>query len=97
MKEAVIVSAVRTPVGRAQRGTLVNYRPDDMAAVVIGEVLSRAEGVEPPDAIGDPAEVALRWPCAASMDPRPSGEIAGHKLPRPSVYLGRMNESEAIR
>jgi acetyl-CoA acyltransferase len=47
MKEAVIVSAVRTPVGRAKRGTLVNYRPDEMAAVVIGEALRRAEGVEP--------------------------------------------------
>jgi acetyl-CoA acyltransferase len=47
MKEAVIVSAVRTAVGRARRGMLVNYRPDDMAAAVIGEVLSRTEGLEP--------------------------------------------------
>jgi acetyl-CoA acyltransferase len=47
MKEAVIVSAVRTPVGRAKRGILVNYRPDEMAAVAIGEALRRAEGVEP--------------------------------------------------
>jgi acetyl-CoA acyltransferase len=47
MKEAVIVTAVRTPVGRARRGTLVSYRPDELAAVVIQEVLSRTEGVEP--------------------------------------------------
>jgi acetyl-CoA acyltransferase len=47
MKEAVIVSATRTAVGRARRGTLVNTRPDEMAAVVIGEALRRAEGVEP--------------------------------------------------
>ncbi len=47
MKEAVIVSATRTAVGRAKRGTLVDTRPDDMAAVVIGEALHRAEGVEP--------------------------------------------------
>jgi len=47
MKEAVIVSAVRTPAGRAKRGTLVNHRPDEMAAVAIGEVLRRAEGVAP--------------------------------------------------
>jgi acetyl-CoA acyltransferase len=47
MNEAVIVSAARTPVGRAKRGSLVNYRPDDMAAVVIKEVLKRADGVEP--------------------------------------------------
>jgi acetyl-CoA acyltransferase len=47
MKEAVIVSATRTAVGRARRGTLVNTRPDEMAAVVIGEALRRAEGIEP--------------------------------------------------
>jgi acetyl-CoA acyltransferase len=47
MKEAVIVSAVRTAVGRAKRGTLVNYRPDDMAATVLAEVLNRAQGVAP--------------------------------------------------
>jgi len=47
MKEAVIVSATRTAVGRARRGTLVNHRPDEMAATVIGEALRRAEGVEP--------------------------------------------------
>lgn len=47
MKEAVIVSATRTAVGRANRGTLVNTRPDDMAAVVIREALRRAPGIEP--------------------------------------------------
>jgi acetyl-CoA acyltransferase len=47
MKEAVIVSVARTAIGRAQKGRLVNHRPDEMAATVIGEVLRRAEGVEP--------------------------------------------------
>ncbi len=47
MKEAVIVAAARTAVGRAKRGTLVNHRPDEMAATVVGEVLHRAKGVEP--------------------------------------------------
>ena len=36
MSEAVIVSAVRTAVGKAPKGTLRNTRPDDMAAAVIG-------------------------------------------------------------
>jgi acetyl-CoA acyltransferase len=49
MREAVIVSAVRTAVGRAKRGTLVDVRPDEMAAVVIGEVLNRAEPVQAED------------------------------------------------
>lgn len=49
MKEAVIVSAVRTAVGKASRGTLVDLRPDDMAAVVLKEVLRRAAPVEAED------------------------------------------------
>ena len=46
MKEAVIVSAVRTAVGRAPRGTLRASRPDDMAAAAIREAIRRAEGLE---------------------------------------------------
>ena len=46
MREAVIVSAVRTAVGKAPKGTLRNTRPDEMGAAVIEEALRRAEGVE---------------------------------------------------
>ncbi|MFV1857849.1 MAG: acetyl-CoA C-acyltransferase [Anaerolineales bacterium] len=45
MTEAVIVNAVRTPIG-AHGGALKDVRPDDMAAIVIKEVLQRA-GVDP--------------------------------------------------
>lgn len=45
MREAVIVQAVRTPIGR-HGGVLKDVRPDDMAALVIGEVVKRA-GVDP--------------------------------------------------
>jgi acetyl-CoA acyltransferase len=44
MKEAVIVSAVRTAVGKAPKGSLRATRPDDMAAVVIDAALRRAAG-----------------------------------------------------
>jgi acetyl-CoA acyltransferase len=47
LKEAVIVSAVRTPVGKAKRGGLVTVRPDDMAATVIKELLNRTPNLEP--------------------------------------------------
>ncbi len=49
MKEVWIVAAARTAIGRAKRGTLVNTRPDDMAAVVMNEVIARAPGVEKAD------------------------------------------------
>ncbi len=42
MKEAVIVSAVRTAVGKAPKGTLRNTRPDDLAAAAIKEAVSRS-------------------------------------------------------
>lgn len=47
MKEAVIVSAVRTAVGKAPKGTLKNTRPDDLGAAAIKEAVARAEGLEP--------------------------------------------------
>jgi acetyl-CoA acyltransferase len=47
MTEAVIVSAARTAVGKAPRGTLRNTRPDEMAAATIREVLRRAPGLDP--------------------------------------------------
>ena len=46
MREAVIVSSVRTAVGKAPRGTFRTTRPDDLAAVVIKEALSRAKGLD---------------------------------------------------
>src|SRR5437762_14135079 len=45
MTEAVIVGAVRTPMGRHQ-GALKDVRPDDLGALVVGEVVRRA-GVDP--------------------------------------------------
>jgi acetyl-CoA acyltransferase len=46
MREAVIVSAVRTPVGKAKKGTLKDMRPDDMAAAVIAEAVRRTPGLK---------------------------------------------------
>jgi acetyl-CoA acyltransferase len=46
MPEAVIVSAVRTPVGRAYKGSLRTTRPDDLAALAIREVLARVPAVD---------------------------------------------------
>ena len=45
--EAVIVSAVRTPVGKAKRGGLATVRPDEMAAAVIQALLKRTPGLDP--------------------------------------------------
>ena len=47
MKGPVIVSAVRTPVGKAPNGVLRHARPDEMAAVVLRAALDRAPMVDP--------------------------------------------------
>jgi acetyl-CoA acyltransferase len=49
MHQAVIVSAVRTAVGKAPSGTLRSVRPDEMGATAIADALRRAPGVQPSD------------------------------------------------
>jgi len=46
MKEAVVVSAVRTAVGKAPRGILKDTRPDDVAGIVLKEALDRVPGLK---------------------------------------------------
>ena len=47
MREAVIINALRTAVGKAPRGAMKDQRPDDLAAAVIKELLARAPEVTP--------------------------------------------------
>ena len=49
MREAVIVSAARTAVGKAPRGKLRTMRPDDLAATVVSDVVKRAPAIKPDD------------------------------------------------
>ena len=49
MTDALIVSAVRTPVGKAPNGSLRSTRPDELAATVMREVMQRAPGVSAPE------------------------------------------------
>jgi acetyl-CoA acyltransferase len=43
MRDVVILSAVRTPIGRAIKGNLRHTRPDDLGALVVKEALARAD------------------------------------------------------
>jgi acetyl-CoA acyltransferase len=47
MREVVLVSSVRTPVGRAHKGTLRSSRPDELAAVAIKGALARVPELDP--------------------------------------------------
>jgi len=45
--EAVIVTALRTPVGKGKRGGLATVRPDELAAAVVKALLARTRGLDP--------------------------------------------------
>jgi len=47
MPEAVIVDTLRTPIGRAFKGSLAQLRPDEMGAFVVDQLLERNPGVDP--------------------------------------------------
>src|SRR5580658_2234665 len=47
MPEAVIVATGRTPIGRANKGSLVDCRPDDLSALVIKAVLAKVPQLDP--------------------------------------------------
>jgi acetyl-CoA C-acetyltransferase len=49
VNEAVIVSAVRSPIGRAHKGSLTGMRADDLAAAMVREALARVPALDPAD------------------------------------------------
>jgi len=49
MPEAVIVAAARTPIGRANKGSLKDCRPDDLSAFIIQAALDKVPGLDPAD------------------------------------------------
>jgi acetyl-CoA C-acetyltransferase len=47
MPEAVIVATARTPIGRANKGTLVDCRPDDLSATIVKAALEKVPNLDP--------------------------------------------------
>ncbi len=83
MREAVIVTALRTPVGRAHKGMLKDTRPDDLAGFVIKEALKRTEGLDP-----------QRIDDVLLGNAHPEGE-AGYNLARIAVAIADLPETVA--
>ncbi len=75
MPEAVIVATARTPIGRANKGSLVECRPDDLSGLIIDAVLAKVPSL-------DPALVEdVIWGCG-----QPAGE-AGTNVARVAALL----------
>ena len=47
MPEAVIVDTIRTPIGRAFKGSLASLRPEEQGAFVVDQLLERNPGLDP--------------------------------------------------
>ncbi len=75
MPEAVIVATARTPIGRANKGSLVECRPDDLSALVIKAVLAKVPALSP-ELVED-----VIWGCG-----QPAGE-AGTNVARVASIL----------
>jgi acetyl-CoA C-acetyltransferase len=49
MPEAVIVSTARSPIGRAFKGSLTGFRPDELTATIIQAALAKVPNLKPED------------------------------------------------
>src|SRR5256885_10403648 len=79
MTEAVIVAYGRSPIGRARKGSLVDVRPDDLAAHVVNKVLDKVPQL-------DPTEIEDLI-CGCGL---PGGE-QGHNIGRVVSILSRLD------
>ena len=84
MPEAVIVATGRTPIGRANKGSLVECRPDDLAALVLKAVLAKVPQLNPSD-----VEDVLMG-CG-----QPAGE-AGYNVARVAAILAGMDNVPGV-
>ena len=75
MPEAVIVATARSPIGRANKGSLVDKRPDDLSAEIITSVLGKVPTLDP-NQVED-----VIWGCG-----QPGGE-AGYNVARVAAIL----------
>lgn len=84
MPEAVIVATGRTPIGRAMKGSLVECRPDDLAAGVVKAVLEKVPQLDP-NSVED-----LMLGCG-----QPAGE-AGYNIARVVAILAGMQDVPGV-
>jgi len=84
MPDAVIVATARTPIGRANKGSLVGCRPDDLSAGVVEALLAKVPALDP-GLVED-----VLWGCA-----QPAGE-AGYNLARVVALLAGMPQAGGV-
>jgi acetyl-CoA C-acetyltransferase len=97
MPEAVIVATARTPIGRANKGSLIECRPDDLSALIIDAVLAKVPGLDP-SLVED-----VIWGCgqpageAGTNIGRVAGILAGIDVPGVTVNRYCSSSLQTIR
>src|SRR5439155_1494415 len=84
MPEAVIVATARTPIGRANKGSLVDLRPDDLSATIIRAVLDKVPALDR-QAVED-----VIWGCG-----QPGGE-SGYNVARVAALLADLPDVPGV-
>jgi acetyl-CoA C-acetyltransferase len=84
MPEAVIVAAARTPIGRANKGSLVDCRPDDLSGTIVKAALAKVPQLEP----GEVEDII--WGCG-----QPAGE-SGYNLARVVGILAGLDQAPGV-
>src|SRR5437868_191971 len=84
MPEAVIVATARTPIGRANKGSLVDLRPDDLSATIVRAVLDKVP--------------ALDRQAVAPTRERGGGGAAERTPPSalPGIYIAKRQSAENV-
>ena len=93
MQDAVIVSSVRTPVGKAFKGTLRATRPDDLAAVAITEAIRRVPGLDPKEIEDVILGCAMPEGEAGNNVARVASQRAGLPAEVPAITINRFCSS----
>src|SRR5690242_18137230 len=97
MPEAVIVATARTPIGRANKGSLIECRPDDLSALIIDAVLAKVPTLDP-SLVED-----VIWGCgqpageAGTNVGRVAGILAGLDVPGVTVNRYCSSSLQTIR
>ena len=100
MSEAVIVATARSPIGRANKGSLIDLRPDDMSAQIVRALMAKVPQVKARDVedlmlgIGQPAAKAVstlvewwQFLLASTMSPASLLTVTARPACRPFAWL----------
>ena len=85
MPEAVIVSAARSPIGRANKGSLKDFRPDDLSALIIKAALDKVPELDPNDVVDLLLGCGLPGGEAGSNMARVVTSLLGYEIPGATI------------